>query len=185
MLDLRLFKIAAFSISILVNLVSLGLLIGFLYFSIQLLQLALGLAPIYASMVLIPGQMLAIMGAMFIVPVAQRVAPRYIVATCLMAAASSFIIMALVQTTPLTIGIAFILLNVSVATLTTVSNDLVLSAVPPERVGSASSVSETAYEVGVVLGTTLIGGAVAWQYRMSLQRFEGLDSARPLAGMTP
>ena len=54
------------------------------------------------------------------------------------------------------------------AAITSVSNDLVLSTVPAHSAGSAASVSETAYEVGVVLGTTLIGGAVAAVYRLSL-----------------
>ncbi|MBJ7263596.1 MAG: MFS transporter [Burkholderiaceae bacterium] len=174
MLDLRPFKISAFTVSILVNLVSLGLLVGFLYFNIQMLQLVLGLAPLHASMVLVPGQVLAIGGAMLIVPVAQRVAPRYIVSTCLMVAACAFVIMGWVEARPLTIGIAFILLNVSVAALTTVSNDLVLSAVPPERVGSAASVSETAYEVdfpatmGDVGASQLDTLSGAWRVSQSL-----------------
>ena len=91
--------------------------------------------------------------------------------------------MALIEATVASLGIAFLLLNVSVAAITSVSNDLVLGSVPAESAGSASSVSETAYEVGVVLGTTLIGGAVAAVYRLSLVVPEGMaDAAATLGG---
>ncbi|UIN54008.1 hypothetical protein [Pseudomonas kribbensis] len=44
-----------------------------------------------------------------------------------------------------------------------------MSAAPPAKAGAASAISETAYEVGVVLGTTLIGGLVTAHYRADLQ----------------
>lgn len=190
LLDLRLFRRPAFSVSILVNLVSLGLLIGFIFFATQLLQLVFGLSPLAACLVLVPGQALAIMAGMAVVPVAQRVAPNRLIAFCLLGAAAAFALMALVEATVLSLGIAFLLLNVSVAAITSVSNDLVLGSVPADRVGSASSVSETAYEVGVVLGTTLIGGAVAAVYRLSLEVPEGvstttLAAAYSVEGLAP
>ncbi|WP_227232657.1 hypothetical protein [Pseudomonas sp. IAC-BECa141] len=46
---------------------------------------------------------------------------------------------------------------------------MILSAAPPAKAGAASAISETAYEVGVVLGTTLIGGLVTAHYRADLQ----------------
>lgn len=83
--------------------------------------------------------------------------------------------MALFTATALIVAVAFVLLNAAVAAITSVSNDLTLSAVPAEKAGSASSVSETAYEVGVVLGTSLVGGAVAAWYRLSLVLPEGIE----------
>jgi DHA2 family multidrug resistance protein-like MFS transporter len=56
-----------------------------------------------------------------------------------------------------------------VGAIATVSNDVILSAAPPAKAGAASAISETAYEVGVVLGTTLLGGLVTAYYRTGLQ----------------
>lgn len=182
LLDLHLFRRPAFSVSILVNLVSLGLLIGFLFFATQLLQLVFGLAPLAACLVLVPGQALALIAGMAVVPLARRVAPNRLIAFCLLTAAGAFALMALVEATVLSLGVAFLLLNVSVAAITSVSNDLVLGSVPADRAGSAASVSETAYEVGVVLGTTLIGGAVAAVYRVSLVVPEALAGAAATLG---
>ncbi|MFJ4372147.1 MFS transporter [Pseudomonas japonica] len=175
LLDLRLFRHRAFSVSILVNLVSLGLLVGFIFFATQLLQLVFGLSPLAACLILVPGQVLALLAGMAVVTLARRVAPNHLISACLLLAAGAFAVMALVEASVASLGIAFLLLNVSVAAITSVSNDLVLCSVPAERAGSASSVSETAYEVGVVLGTTLIGGAVAALYRLSLVLPEGVS----------
>ncbi|MBZ9783563.1 MFS transporter [Pseudomonas sp. REP124] len=174
LLDLELFGSSTFSVSIAVNLVSLGLLIGFIFFATQLLQLVFGLSPLLASLILVPGQILAIAAGLAIVPIAQKNPSDRVIASCLLLAAAAFAMMALFETTALVVGVAFVILNASVAAITTVSNDLVLGAVPAESAGSASSVSETAYEVGVVLGTTLIGGAVAALYRLSLSVPEGV-----------
>jgi DHA2 family multidrug resistance protein-like MFS transporter len=175
LLDLRLFDSSAFCVSITVNLVSLGALIGFLFFATQLLQLVLGLSPIAASLILLPGQVCAVAAGLAIVPIAQRVAPNIAIPGCLCLAAGAFAVMALFTATALTVALAFVLLNAAVAAITSVSNDLVLSAVPADKAGSASSVSETAYEVGVVLGTTLVGGAVAAWYRVRLVLPEGVE----------
>jgi len=168
LLDLRLFDSSTFCVSITVNLVTLGALIGFLFFATQLLQLVLDLSPIASSLILLPGQVCAVAAGLAIVPIAQRVAPNIVIPGCLYLAAGAFAVMALFTATALTVAVAFVLLNTAVAAVTSVSNDLVLSAVPADKAGSASSVSETAYEVGVVLGTTLVGGAVAAWYRLSL-----------------
>lgn len=184
LLDLRLFRSTTFSVCIAVNLVSLGLLIGFIFFATQLLQLVFGMAPLAASLILVPGQVLAIIAGMAVVPLARNVAPNRLLAACLLLAALAFTVMALVQASVVSVCVAFVLLNISVAAITTVSNDLVLSSVPAERAGSASSVSETAYEVGVVLGTTLIGGAVAALYRLSLVLPEGLSDEATRAAAT-
>jgi len=44
----------------------------------------------------------------------------------------------------------------------------VLSAVPRDRAGSASAISETAYELGAALGIALLGSMVTVAYRAFL-----------------
>jgi len=52
-----------------------------------------------------------------------------------------------------------------------------VSTAPPERAGAASAVSETAYELGAVLGTAVLGGVVSAVYRSSLVIPEGVGVA--------
>ena len=58
----------------------------------------------------------------------------------------------------------------------TVSNELILSSAPPEKAGAASAVSETAYELGAVLGTAVLGGLLTALYRGGLVLPEGLPA---------
>jgi DHA2 family multidrug resistance protein-like MFS transporter len=59
----------------------------------------------------------------------------------------------------------------------TITNDAILSAAPPERAGSASAVSETAYEIGAVLGTAVLGGVLTAVYRAAVQVPSGAGPA--------
>ena len=55
MLDMRLFTVRPFTGAVLVNLLAIFSLVGFLYFVSQHLQLVLGLSPLEAGVVLVPG----------------------------------------------------------------------------------------------------------------------------------
>ena len=76
------------------------------------------------------------------------------------------------------------------------TNDLILASVPPHKAGSASAISETAYEVGAVLGTAVLGSVLTATYRANLSvppllgrgddhAFETLGSTMAHAGTFP
>jgi DHA2 family multidrug resistance protein-like MFS transporter len=66
------------------------------------------------------------------------------------------------------VALAFATLSVGVGAAETISNDTILSSVPPEKAGAASGVSETAYELGAVLGTAVLGAILAASYRLNV-----------------
>jgi DHA2 family multidrug resistance protein-like MFS transporter len=84
-------------------------------------------------------------------------------------AGAAFLLVASMGSSLTVLVVAFALLNIGVGAIATVSNDVILSAAPPAKAGAASAISETAYEVGVVLGTTVLGGVVTAYYRSALQ----------------
>lgn len=61
--------------------------------------------------------------------------------------------------------LAFVALGAGVGTSETISNDVVLASVSSEKAGAASAISETAYEVGAVLGTAVLGSVLNAVYR--------------------
>ncbi|MCY1414888.1 Antiseptic resistance protein [compost metagenome] len=156
-----------FTGAVLVNLLSLALLVGFVFFATQSLQIVLGLAPLAASLALVPGQILAIIVGMAIVPVAQRMPAYRLVPVLLGFTGVAFLLVAVAGGGLFTLVVAFALLNVGVGAIASVSTDLVLAAAPPAKAGAASAISETAYEVGVVFGTTVLGGLLAAGCRVS------------------
>ncbi|MDD1010178.1 MFS transporter [Pseudomonas shahriarae] len=169
LMDMALFRSGTFSGSVLINLMSLAFLVGFVFFTTQYLQIVLQMSPLSASLALVPGQIMAIMVGMAVVPVAQRMPVHVLIPVLMAFAGAAFLLVASMGSSLAVLVAAFALLNIGVGAIATVSNDVILSAAPPAKAGAASAISETAYEVGVVLGTTLLGGLVTAYYRTGLQ----------------
>ncbi|OZB82771.1 MFS transporter [Microbacterium sp. 13-71-7] len=179
MLDMALFRRGMFSGAILVNLLSVVALVGFLYYVSQHLQLVLGLKPVDAGLALIPGMAMMIVSGLVVVPIARRVRPEILVPAALVFSLAGYLVVAFTThahgVAPLIV--AFVLLGIGIGAAETVSNELILAAAPPEKAGAASAVSETAYELGAVLGTTILGGIITAFYRTSLVVPEGVPEA--------
>ncbi|WP_250548246.1 MFS transporter [Pseudomonas hormoni] len=178
LMDLSLFRNGTFSGSVLINLMSLSFLIGFVFFTTQFLQIVLQMSPLSASLALVPGQILAIVVGMAVVPVAQRLQVHVLIPILMAFAGAAFLVVATMGSSLTVLVVAFALLNIGVGAIATVSNDVILSAAPPAKAGAASAISETAYEVGVVLGTTVLGGLVTAYYRSALQLPEFLNEVQ-------
>ena len=179
MLDMALFRRGRFSGAILVNLLSVVALVGFLYYVSQHLQLVLGLKPVEAGLALIPGMAMMIVSGLVVVPIARRVRPEILVPSALVFSLAGYLVVAFTThahgVAPLIV--AFVLLGIGIGAAETVSNELILAAAPPEKAGAASAVSETAYELGAVLGTTVLGGIITAFYRTSLVVPAGVPEA--------
>lgn len=180
LMDMTLFRNGTFSGSVLINLMSLAFLVGFVFFTTQFLQIVLQMSPLSASLALVPGQIMVIVVGMAVVPVAQRMPVHVLIPILVAFAAVAFLLVASVGSSLAVLVAAFALLNIGVGAIATVSNDVILSAAPPAKAGAASAISETAYEVGVVLGTTLLGGLVTAHYRADLQLPAFLSDAQTM-----
>lgn len=170
MLDMKLFRQGTFSGAILVNLLSVVALVGFLYFVSQHLQLVLGLSPMVAGIALVPGMVMMIVAGLAVVPISRRVSPHIVVPSALVFSVAGYLLVAFSTSdhgvVPLVI--AFIVLGIGIGAAETISNELILSSAPPAKAGAASAVSETAYELGAVLGTAVLGGLITAFYRGAL-----------------
>jgi DHA2 family multidrug resistance protein-like MFS transporter len=87
------------------------------------------------------------------------------------------------------IMIAFAVLGLGIGLAETLTNDVMLSRVPEHQAGAASAASETAYEIGAVLGTAVLGSVLTASYRANLTvpavaRFGEQDSAFETLGGT-
>ncbi|WP_043670585.1 MFS transporter [Clavibacter michiganensis] len=177
MLDVGLFREPVFTGAVLVNLLSVVSLVGFLFFVTQHLQLVAGLDPLAAGFALIPGSVVVIVSGLVIVPIVARARPSKVVAIALAFSAAAYVILA-VTGQGASVGLlvlAFCLLGAGIGASQTISNDLIIAAVPPAKAGAASAVSETAYEVGAVLGTAVLGSILTASYRTGLVLPAGLS----------
>lgn len=187
MLDLRLFSSPSFTGSVLSNLLAVFSLIGFLYFAAQHLQLVLELRPLEAGLVFLPGALAMVVAGLIVVPVARRIPGHRIVASSLLLSASGYVVVVVFAqgASALVIGSAFVILALGLGGVETLTNDNIIAAVPPHKAGAASAISETAYEIGAVLGTAVLGTILATSYRTTIQLPDGLTlEQRAVAGET-
>ncbi|WP_080796275.1 MFS transporter [Corynebacterium pacaense] len=189
MLDVRLFTRPTFTGAVLANLLSVFSLVGFLYFVSQHLQLVSGHSPMTAGLMLVPSLVITIIAGLVVVKLAQRFSAAAIVTTGLLLNAAGYLMIALTgaQGSDLGLILASVILGAGIGGAETISNDLILSAVPPEKAGAASAISETAYETGAVLGTAVLGSILNATYRSGVELPGDLpadlaDSARETLG---
>lgn len=176
MLDVRLFALPQFSGAVVANLLSIFSLVGALYFIAQHLQLVSGMSPMRAGLVLLPGSIVTVLAGLAAVRAVRRFRPAVVVAGGLVLNALGYLTMMIGSDLAL-VG-AFVLLGAGVGFAETISNDLILSAAPAEKSGAASAISETAYETGAVLGTTVLGSLLNAAYRAHLHLPDGLSPAQ-------
>jgi DHA2 family multidrug resistance protein-like MFS transporter len=176
MLDVGLFANTAFTSAILANFLSIVGLIGFIFFISQHLQLVLGLSPLTAGLVTLPGAVLSMIAGIAVVPMAKRIAPHALMVAGLVLVAAGFVAILLFRhdLTVVAIITSFVILEVGVGISQTISNDTIVASVPPAKSGAASAVSETAYELGAVVGTATLGTIFTAYYRANVELPGGL-----------
>lgn len=180
MLDVRLFLVGPFGGAVLVNLLSVVSLVGFLFFVSQHLQIIAGLSPVQAGLALLPGLVAMIVAGLVVVPISRRVAPRVLVPSALTLSAGGYLVVAFGASEGSlgAVVLAFTMLGIGIGMAETVSNELILSSAPPSKAGAASAVSETAYELGAVLGTAGLGSIIAAHYASAIELPASLTAAQ-------
>lgn len=190
LIDVGLFSDRVFSGAIGANLLSMMGYAGFLFFAAQFLQLVVGLSPMAAATVLIPGLAVMIVAGFLVVRLARRIPVHVLVSVSFALSAAGYAIAAFVGTpTMWSVMIAFAVLGLGIGFAETLTNDVMLSRVPEHQAGAASAASETAYEIGAVLGTAVLGSVLTASYRANLTvpavaRFGEQDSAFETLGGT-
>jgi MFS transporter, DHA2 family, multidrug resistance protein len=180
MLDIKLFGYAPFASSIMANFLSIVGLIGFIFFVSQHLQLVLGLSPLAAGLVTLPGAALSMVAGIGVVKLVRWFAPHQLVIIGLVLISAGFfmILMFRHDLTVAAVVASFIVLEIGVGMSQTITNDTIVASVPPAKSGAASAVSETAYELGAVVGTATLGTIFTAFYRSNIEVPQGLSTSQ-------
>lgn len=167
LLDMRLFRNRGFSGAVAADLLTVLGLSGLVFFLSQYLQLVQGRRPLEAGLAELPAAVGAVVAGLLAGRAARRFSVRSVVAGGLAAvglALGSFTVLSQSTGYPL-LGTALLVVGLGAGFAFTVTADVILSSVPGEQAGSASAVSETAYELGAALGIALLGSVVTGVYR--------------------
>lgn len=170
LIDVRLFRRGAFSLTIGAALIAMFAQLAISLVMAQYLQLVLGWSPLLAGLAGLPAIVAAVAGALAS-PAAINLLGR--AGTMTVGLALSAVGMVLygqvgIQPTYGYLLLAMLIFGVGLAMTMTVATDTILAAVPKERAGAASAISETAMELGGALGIAVLGSLLSVVYRLHL-----------------
>ncbi|GAA0935290.1 MFS transporter [Nonomuraea longicatena] len=176
LLDLKLFAERRFSVSLgaLMLVILAGPGIGLL--AAQYLQLVLGLSPLEAGLWSLPPSIAVALGIVVTPLLARWVRPAVLICSGLAVSAAGMLLVSLASTES---GLAAVvtgqaLFFVGNSPLLVLGTDLIVGSAPPERSGSASSLSETVQEFGAAFGLAVFGSVAAAVYRAGVNVPAGL-----------
>jgi MFS transporter, DHA2 family, multidrug resistance protein len=170
LVDLSLFRIPSLRVALVLGLLG-GAVQGASAVLVNLyLQLVQGMSSLAAGLWLLPTFAAMIVGLMLGPGVAQRVKPGYVIAAGLPITTIGYLVITQVKATSglplILIGFAIVLFGVGIPM--GLGTGLGLAAAPPQKVGAASSLTQTSNELGVALGIATLGSVGTAVYRSQL-----------------
>jgi MFS transporter, DHA2 family, multidrug resistance protein len=179
LIDLRLFRVPAFSASLAVYTLGILVLFGSFLFIYQYLQLVRGFSPLEAGLLTLPSFGSFVLGSLLAPTFVKRVRPAYVMAAGLAIAAVGMLALTQVSVDG---GLAALIVSslvysLGIAPVFTLTNDLILGTAPPERAGAASAISETGAELGGALSIAILGTIGTAVYRTQVD--DGIPAGVP------
>ena len=168
-IDVRLFRIRAFSASLGVYLLSIFVVVGYFLFIGQYLQLVLGLSPLVAALWSLPSAFGFIVGSVLAPRIIHRFRPAVIMGTGMAIAALGTTLLLFIGVSGdanlYLITVAMLVMTLAYAPVITLATELIVGSAPPEQAGAATGVSETSGELGGALGIAILGSIGTAVYR--------------------
>lgn len=162
MIDVALFRTPAFSGAVSASMIAVFALTGLVFFLSQYFQNVLGYSPLEAGLRELPLGIAGLLVIAVIGPVLRRLGLGRSIALGLLASAAGLAIVGF-SAEYRAIAVALVIVGAGVGLALTLTTDAVISAVPADKAGAASAVSETAYELGAALGIAVLGTVLsAW-----------------------
>lgn len=193
MIDVRLFRIRAFSASLGAYLLGIFVVVGYFLFIAQYLQLVLGLSPLIAALWSLPSAAGFVIGSTLAPRIIHRFRPSVVMGVGMAIAAGGTAILIGLPVGGgngvLLIAVASVIISVGLAPVITLATELIVGSAPPEQAGAATGISETSGELGGALGIAILGSVGTAVYRAQIADrlpasipAEAADAARDTLG---
>ncbi|GLY32683.1 MFS transporter [Kineosporia sp. NBRC 101731] len=176
MLAVDLFQNRVFRSGVITAVAHSGVTMALLLVGSQWLQLVQGWSPLKAGAALLPMALGGMIGSPFAPAVAARIGVRTVLVTGLLTTATGLAVIAVLPHPMPYPGIAFALLcNGLGGAALGVGSALMMGSAPAHQAGSAAAIEEMSFEVGAVLGVSVLGSLAGIVYRGGLP--DGVDDA--------
>ncbi len=184
LIDVRLFQIRSFNVSLGTNVVTIFVMVGYFLFVAQYLQLVLNLSPLEAGLWSLPSAAGFIIGSTQSSRFVHRIRPALVIGVSLVIAAIGLGMLTLiVPSKGLSIIVASsVVISLALSPVFNLTTELIVGSAPPERAGAASGISETGAELGGSLGIALLGSIGIAVYRTGVSRALPADVEPEVAG---
>jgi DHA2 family multidrug resistance protein-like MFS transporter len=171
-IDVRLFRIRAFSASLGSYFLGIFVVVGYFLLIGQYLQLVLGLTPLVAALWSLPSAIGFIIGSVTAPRYIHRFRPSLIMGGGMAVAAVGAVLLLGVTASGgtslyLIVG-ASLVMSIALSPVITLATELIVGSAPPEQAGAATGVSETSGELGGALGIAILGSIGTAVYRSNL-----------------
>ncbi|MGP3986457.1 MFS transporter [Streptomyces sp. 3N207] len=170
LLDLKLFRVGAFTAALLILTVSmLGTGGGYLFIT-GFLQMVEGFSPMEAGLWMVPSALASILAAQAAPILAKRFQLGTVIGVSLLIGTTGYAMLVFVDPIgglPLLLA-GFVIIFVGVGTFGALGTNMVVGSVPPERGGSAAALSSISGDLGNALGVATLGSLGAAVYRDTL-----------------
>lgn len=175
LLDLKLFRVRAFTAALMILLVSmLGTGGGYLFIT-GFLQMVEGFSPMEAGLWMLPAAIASILAALLAPVFAKHHALSTVIGVSLLIGMTGYLLLVFVDPVggmPLLIA-GFVIIFIGVGTFGALGTNLVVGSVPPERGGSAAALSSISGDLGTALGIATLGSLGTAAYRNTIDVPEG------------
>ncbi|WP_214405014.1 MFS transporter [Pseudonocardia lacus] len=184
MIDVRLFRIRAFTVALAVNFLSIFVMVGYVLYLGQYMQLVLGMSPLAAGLAAVPGAAGFVLSSQLSPRLVRRFRPATLVSAGLALAAAGLLVLTTVGTTSglVAVVVASVVVSLGMGPVFGLTTEMIVGSAPEEAAGAASGISETASELGGALGIAVLGTVGVAIYRGGVA--DGLPAGVPaeLAG---
>jgi len=172
LLDLRLFRDRALTVTLGAMLMYSMLSGGTMTFLAQHFQLVNGLSPLGAGLAMVPGMASSIVSFQLATPLGRRIRPAFLFSGGLAVAVAGMLVISQSAGT-VALAAGFAIACFGTGPLVSLGTSQVIGAVPPQRAGAAAGLAQTANECGLPMGVALLGSAGILAYRSYLGAHPG------------
>jgi DHA2 family multidrug resistance protein-like MFS transporter len=168
LVNLRLFRVPAFSAALATNLIAFFVVFGMSLFVTQYLQSVLGLSPLQAGLWSVPEALGFIAGSTVTPRLAGRVTTSAVIVGGLIVGAAGYLITAGANGTLAPVVAGTTLAAFGLGAVITLTADAAVGTAPADQAGVASATAETSSELGGALGIAVLGSIGSAVYRAQI-----------------
>lgn len=170
LLDIRLFGNRSIGTTLVILMFSGSTQSGVMFLVTLYLQMVAKQPPLAAGLWMMPSSLAMVAGSLIAPALARMLRPGLVVAVSLAVAAVGYLLLVFVDDAAgLVLLVAgTVVFFLGIGPVSALSNDLVISSAPPEKAGSAASLSQTSSDFGIALGVAVFGTIGTAVYRDQL-----------------